>query len=841
MESSATGESSPYKGGLGARLAAWALAATLVAALLCLIQQHSGFGLRVRHEIENDRIQQTPDYFRWRLPEQYRTPLVDRTAVLLKDGKPWLNRSVSNKNLREFGAGWFYMVGGGVNFIPNEEMNLRAAAARLSLVTPLQFKPKFWPKLAALIFGQLLLVQWLRRRAGLPLWRGRTAGRGEWEAATLVLALLAFWGICAGLSARADFTDHAYVIKGIQESDAGGWYEMAVGLKEGRGLTGAFENQRPWYTIFLAGLFSLFGEGLGVLRGFNVLALLTGVLAAFTMGRLLGSMVVAVALAALLLMSDMHQNYLHAALTENGGLLLAGVSLLGAWLAAWTLSRRWAAAAGALNGLATLTSGVTLFTLPGYALLLTLFPLWRRAPWQRALQLGVVYTLAASLVVGGWIIRQKIVHDRFALSYNSAEVLAGGSDPEDGRLTVRVLNKARDAGLDLSNEDNRYDSMIKVFKSNVAADPAGYAQRVLQASLDSLAYLPVDDPVVRTVLMLALIFFAMGPWLRHGQWHALALTAGLLALWEHHQWAVNMWLLAAAIYLLLRRSHRPSEKLTVLLLVATALAVMVLAGLSGNVASKRFWLVADWSVLALILGGMRHFIVTSAGLLSFVLRRCQLPAWVAGEPAAPPEAVAALEPPRFIPVSMVTLLALAAICGGLVLGQTLRGPRPLFAGLDPAMGESHLAALLEAAKEREPMLKEVPLASVATRVVLDAGMTAVFAAGEGTQHWMPFYLVRPYERWVSYWRVADREGDFTSQMSAVGSGPPVSLPAGQPLFAAGVFSTGEHRINDEPVPVFEVIFIAPLRQEASVWKPELDSIKVLPPSPEALSAARGQR
>lgn len=836
METSATSESFLSGGGRAGRWLAGCLGLTLLALGLALVQQHSGYGVRVRLEIPKERLMPHESYFRWRLPEPYRTAVVERVGVLERDGLPWLNRSVSNKNLREFGAGWYYLGDGGVNLAPDDGLDPRKSPARLSVVVPYQFKPKVWRLAALLVLAQVLLLQWLRRGSGPPLPEGIRLRTRTWEVATLGMLGLALGAIALGWVTRRGFIDHAFVVRGLQESDAGGWYHLALGLMEGRGLTGIFENQRPFYSLFLAGLFTLFGEGLAMLRGFNALALLVAAGAAFTVGRLLGTAVTGLALVALLVGADWHLNYLHAALTENGGVLLAAVALLGAWQAAWTLSRRWAAVAGALNALATLTSGITLFTLPGYALLITFFPLWRRTPWRRALTLGVVYTVAASVVVGSWLVRQKVVHDRFTLSYNSAEVLAGGSDPVDGKLTVRVLQRAHAAGMDLSNADERYDTMIRIFKENVAADPGGYARRVLAEMAESLDYLPTDDPVVRTVLLLALLGFATGPWLRRGQWHALLLAAGLALLWDRHHWEVSGGLLAAAGYLLLRRSRPPAARLMALLLVVTVLAVMLLGGLVGNVATKRFWLVADWCVLAVVLAGARHGLVAVSCLITQGLQRCGLPVWFTGETQPEPAGPAALDCPRFIPVAQLATLLLACLCGGLVLAATLRGPRPPFPGLDVARAEAQAMEVLEVAQQRVPLLAEVPVAELTTRVVLDDGMTAAFAAGEGTQHWLPIYHRRGYERWVAMWRLADRQGDFTLLLPVLAPGAPPRLPRDQPVLVMGAHSEGRNRINGDPVKIFEPLWLVPLVAGAEGWQPDLAALAVFPPTPEALRA-----
>ncbi len=847
MESNATGESCPKQGGgsVVVRLLRLSLAVTLVLAALGLVQQFYGI-IRVRHDIENDRIQKTEDYYRWRLPEQYRTPPVDRQAIFLENGRPGLNRSLSNRNLREFGAGWYFMVGGGVNFIPHGGADPRVMdGAHFSLVTPLQFKPKVWRRVAVAVFGQLLLLQWLRRRARPGLDAEQSAVFSRWKIATLVVLGIAAAVTWHSLSARRDFTDHAFVIKGIQESDAGGWYDMAAGLAAGHGFTGAFENQRPFYSVYLAGLFQVFGEGLRVLRGFNALALVLAVGGVFTLGRLLGSVRLAAALALMMLASDTHLNYLQAALTENGGLMLAVLALLAAWQAAWTLSPHWAAVAGLVNGLAALVSGVTLFTLPGYALVIFLFPLFRRTPWRRALLLGAVYTAAASVVVGSWLVRQKAVHDRFTLSYNTSDVLAGGADPEEGYFNGRILDKARAAGLDLSTADARYDSLMRMYRENVAADPAGYLRRVALAAVASVKFLPGDDPAVQISFLLALFAFGLIPAWRSGQWHALAVAAVLMAAWARHEFAVTPLLLLAGVYLMLRRERSPAARLAVLLLVVTVAAVMFLAGLAGNVATKRFWLVADWSALALVLGGARHFIEIAGGLLQFGLARLKIPAWLAGSPAPLPRASAAFDTPRFIPATSVFILALSLFCGGVALAQTLRGPQSRFGPLEP-VSQDALAAALAAAAARQPALAEVPADRVVTRLVLRNGRrNAWFGPGEGTQHWLPAYAMRPYARWVTQYRTLNQHGEPAGVQIALERDPSSGVPPRDaPLMLAGILTPGQNRINSDPVPIFETLFILPLRQEkrsGEPWRPALDQLIVFPPSPEALAAARAGR
>jgi hypothetical protein len=784
---------------------------TLVTTGILLAQQLYGLGLTTTHSIPPDRIQKSDDYFRWKLPEHYRTDLVSHLGVLFENNHAWPNRSKSNRDLRQSGAGWYFINDGGVNFIPLHSIDPRKTPPTYSLLTPLQFKPKLWVILTALLGIQLVVL--LRTRAL------QTFSLPSPSRLTLpLLFALAVVTVILSLQTRQHFTDHAFIIKGLQESDASGWFTMADRLAQGHGLTGGFDNQRPFYTFFLGTLFALFGTSLTVMKALNAFGLILAIGGVFSLGLLLHSRSLGLILALALVISDTHLNNLQIALTENGGQALSIFALLTVWLATWHLSRLWALVSGLLSGLAVLTSGITLFTLPAYALILTITPILRRSPWQRALSLGLTFTLASTLVIGSWLVRQKIVHDRITLSYNTADILSGGSDPIEKQFNGKILEKAATAGFDISTARARYDSLMTVFRQNVAQDPAGYVRQVARAFWASPHYLPFTDRGFRLAAILALLAFGTITALCSRQMLPLLIAIGLALLWNHHDFTTPPFLLFCAATLSLWRATSPAERLATVLILVTVLATMVLAGLSGNVATRRFWLVTDWSALAILLAGARHFILAAADIAPPFLTRLRLPTWLTGTALPEPSGSAALTAPSFIQIGAITLLSFATFSTVVIATQTLRGPHSTLGPLDIKTIQS-----------------QRPSSPVTSHIALLTDAQATFQAYEGTQHWLSLYAPRPYPRWIAHFTLLDSSGEHVGMSPVLGQTSLKEVPLNTPLLLNGIYTPAKNSLNSAPTRIFEILSITPLTRPTlnTPWQPDPTRTINFPPTPEA--------
>jgi 4-amino-4-deoxy-L-arabinose transferase-like glycosyltransferase len=765
-----------------------------------------------------------------------------RRAEFLQNNELWINQSVANRDLEKLGPGWFHWIDGGVNFIPKKPSDPTAPSVHYSIISPTQFKPRVAWLLGSLLLSQLLLYnRFCRHRPQLrflspnglfcgdstaPSWCG--------EALLLGFALVA---IFTSLHTHRDLTDHAFMVKGIPESDASAWFTMAVGLAEGEGLKGGFQNQRPFYPTFLAALFSFFGVKLSLAQGFNAICLAFSVAGVYSIGRLLHTRWLGLVLAVGSITATTHLDYVHAIITENGGNVFALLSLLSAWLAAWILSPRWAFLAGLVNGLAALTSGVTLLTLPLYLLIIVAFPIARRVPWRRALLIGLFYTLGATLTVGPWIARQKIVNNRLTLSFNTAEVLAGGADLTHGRLSKESFLEAQSKGTNLSDANQRYEYFINQYLQSISANPLGYLRQLGRAFLASVDYLPSKVAGFQLTLLLGLFGFGLWPALQRGQWLAVPFAGLLMFLWARSHFDVTPLMLLAATFLAWRRNPLPATRLVIALLVATTLATMILAALSGNVATKRFWLVADWAPYAILLTGTKYFVVSAAALSHRLLARTSLPGWISGSPDFPPLPGAAMSPPPFIALSTFAWLSFSALCAATTLSLSLRGPQPPFSipielSL-PAIADSGLKQA-QAAGHRLP---DVPPDQLSIHLARLGDLHATLKANEGTQHWIQIYAERPYPRWVAKFTLLNSNGTSKGYVNAIGQDNLLNIPKNTPIIVVGVLSHSINRINLGFTPLLETLLIIPLARPnpQSPWEPDFSTQTPFPPTPEALS------
>ena len=818
------------------------LSVTILLCILALCQQFYGIGLTTRHELDPDRIQSLSSYCRWKFPEHYRSPLMARRAEFFQNDDRWINQSVANRDLEKLGPGWFHWIDGGVNFIPIKPSDLTDPSVRYSITAPTQFKPRVGWLLGSLLLCQLLLYNRFCRTHPQPLYlsaNGLFCGDGtapRWCGEALILGF-ALVAIFASLHTHRDLTDHAFMVKGIPESDASAWYTMAVGLAEGQGLKGGFQNQRPFYPTFLAALFSFFGVKLTLAQGFNAICLAFSVAGVYSIGRLLHTRWLGLVLAVGSITATTHLDYVHALITENGGNVLAILSLLSAWLAAWILSPRWAFLAGLVNGIAALTSGVTLLTLPLYLLIIIAFPLARRVPCRRALLIGLCYTLGATLTVGPWIARQKIVNNRFTLSFNTAEVLAGGADLTHGRISKESFLEAQANGANLSDANQRYEYFINQYVQSVSANPLGYVRQLARAFLASIDYLPSQVAGFQLTLLLGLFGFGLWPALQRGQWLAVPFVGLLMFLWARSHFDVTPLMLLAATFLAWRRNPLPATRLVIALLIATTLATMVLAALSGNVATKRFWLVADWAPYALLLVGTKYFVVSTAALAHRILARSALPSWISGSPAFPPLPGAAMSPPPFIAFSTLAWLSFSALCAATTLTLSLRGPQtpfptPVNLSL-PAIAESGL----KHAQAAGHSLPQIPPDRLSIHLARLGDLHATLEANEGTQHWIQVYAQRPYPRWVAKFTLLDSSGNSKGYFNAIGQGSLLPIPKDTPLIVVGILSHSINRINLGFTPLLETLLIIPLSRPnpQSPWQPDFTNQTLFPPTPEALA------
>jgi hypothetical protein len=811
-------------------LARIALVVTSVGTALLILQQFGGFGVTIVHSIKPDRIKKADEIYKWQLPEDYRSQLLNLNSSLLEDGVPFLNRSHSARELPKMGAGWFHVFRGNIKFMPTDGSDPRSSKHRYTVRTPLQFEPELWWWMGGLIAALLLVINWLRR--GNPDEEPAPRWRGEQVWPVLGIFIVALVVTISHMASHRDHGDGIFVLKGIQESDAGGWHAMGLGLQRGQGLTTAFESQRPLYSVLLAFVYSITQPTVFVGQLFNGLLLAVACAALWWLGQILQRRWLGIGLAAVVLAGGLNLAYAHGLLTENAGLPLAILALISAWQAAWLLSPKGSFVAGAINGIAAMASGVTLFTLPIYAIWILANSFMRRAPWRRVILICVLYTVGATAVILPWMCRQQAKHGHFTISFNTAEVLAGGASPTEGHLDAVMLRDAAAHGVDLDNCEQRFQWFIDQYKALVAEDPIGYMQRVLHAANESLKSLPDSASAVPAILLIAMMGAVIHRTLRTGRITLFVIACAVVVLWIRAEAEIEPPVLLAAAYLAFRRARHPSERLAVGLLIGTVLATLFISGISGNIAPKRFWIATDWSVFALVSLGSWALIEMVSDLATAGLRAAGAPNWVLG--GGSPPVSATVEGPRFLGGTLTAVLVVCGLAVGTCMGLTWRGPRP--AGPTAVDFDTQTIAPRLIATHPEDRFQKTAPDLFQLRVMMLREPPVHLAEGEGFQHWMPTYNSRDYKRWICRFSLLDEHGILHSEISLLGRGSLATVPKNVPLLCIYLNLVEQNKISGEPTGIPCLCLTAPLLQDPKTgkWNVDETAIQHFPAPPDLL-------
>jgi hypothetical protein len=521
---------------------------------------------------------------------------------------------------------------------------------------------------------------------------------------------------------------------------------------------------------------------------------------------------------------------LHAVLTENSGLAFAVVAMLVSWAAVWELSPRWSLLAGVTHGLGVLASGLTLFALPFYSLLVVANPLARRAPWRTAVLMAVMFVAGVSMVLLPWMTRQKMVYGHFTLSLNAGELLAGTASPE-GRLNPALLAEAGPAGRNITDPGERNAYFMGRFKEMVAEDPGAYFKHVGKSVLEAFELVQVEDPVFVLAGLLVALLPAVAAGLRGaGGWHllaALAVMAGWLQIRCEHVLPATV----ALGFFVWRRARWPEERLALAFVFATIAGLALLGGLTGNQVTKRSWTTADWAVGAVLLLGLVRLVEDGGGFLRTMAARTGVLGLWTGVPV-PPEPRRAADAPPVLRALAVALLGFALASLGFVLARSAGAPADPFPGLAEFDAKAAGVSLLA----RHPDLAVQDASRLAFRAGAYTGMKADMRKWEGTGNWMPHYESRPFRRTLAVMRWWDRGYGAGVLLEPVRfSSLPSGLSRHTPVLCVMVSNPGLNHLDKTPAPMNEALALAPLRRGADGrWAVDESVAWFIKPTPEAV-------
>src|SRR5262249_41605975 len=272
---------------------------------------------------------------------------------------------------------------------------------------------------------------------------GRALARLEaihpaWIGLAIGLVAVAF-RIAVGVGHAGDTFGH--VIKGVPVSDARRWAVMAEDFARGQRWDPTWgmwwDGVRPLYWMFLGSLFALTGPSVVAAWAANVaFGAIAAVLMFEIVRRLANAWLGAIAGLALALDFE-NARYALSVTTEPLGNVLALVALY--FIVLGTSARRSAAsfAGGIALGLCNLARPLSLAaaaTVP-FAMALVL----RRKPdataWRRVIGVTAWFIAGVTAAIAPWMLRQRVVHEVWTISVNSAEMAYAAATRRYGRWT----------------------------------------------------------------------------------------------------------------------------------------------------------------------------------------------------------------------------------------------------------------------------------------------------------------------------------------------------------------------------------------------------------------------
>ncbi len=824
------------------KLAMWArrVAVLLSGVLgLALAQQFYGLGLMERLPImaTSPKLFQDGKAFRYRLPDDYTTTLMAAKGQVLENGVLLLNRRLHANEVVDHGGGTYHFKPPHVRFSAPDDSDIRSNGRTYEVLAPKQLDEEVFYWLGGLLFLALGVAVSGGGAARLPLvaWLPRT---GWVFAIALVVAV-------SHVFLHPDLSSGGLLVKGMPESDAGGWHEMAVDFAQGRGITTSWGSQRPFYSVLLGAAYGVFGHSVVVAKLLHAVILAVAAAMVVSFAGALRQRWAGVAVAAVLVWSEEHELMMHSILTENAGLLFAVLGVGALWVAgqrggdegrglkaeilSWPMLQ--ALVAGLLVGFGNLASGVLLVVVPVAPFILVAMALRGdrvalpvRAGLRRGVLTAAAFTLGVCLVFLPWMARQHAHYGVFTLSTNTGELLYGGADPVNGKLSGANFHLPEQAGIPMEDLGARMRFFMGKYTAQVASAPAAYVAQVLGAWGRVFHAAPLDSAVLRLGVLLLLLGAGASLSLRLGNMIPALVALGLMWGWLYVEPTATLPILLVGAGLCLGFARGFGERWLVGLVGLTLGCGTFLSALAGGVGVGRFWMVLDWALGLLVCLGACHAValLSWAGLAGWKRLRGAV---VVPEPVA----VSRLEGVvvRAWQRAGLGLVAVSILALAMVMGRTWGGPVKMLPSFD--------SVLQAAPKEVQWAVQQHPDAAAhglgagaQVTLALDEGRAAYLAAGEDIGTFHANYQRRGYARWVVSPAILSPEGIRRgAQSMQCRTTVQTWQRLGQPALWVWVPGEGLNSITNALEPTCEVLAIIPLKRslDGQHWEADREATR----------------
>jgi hypothetical protein len=804
------------------------IAAIFVALLGAAVLQKTA-GILFHKEIEigvlssqqhRRRFSPRENHFAGLIPESYRTDLVMARGILLEDGMALQHRRLSIGALSGTLGSNYALTQKYVHFQSSDGSDPNDNGKRYTLRVPQRVKPGLlWG-----LFGALVLTSHLAFRSGPPLTspspldgHSRFRSRPWLEGATVLVLSLA--GGVVALVRFAHYSDGGLCVLGKPYSDAIGWHQVALFLREGLGFTASYSDNRPFYPIFQAMVFLFTGPSVAAAQCTNVLLLAMGGIFVYATARELFSRPVAFCALAFVLTAENYQHMAPMLITEIPAYAFgaAGVFLLACGCSPEKRNHRtWLLfLAGVFLGCSNLARPHTLLALPLCGLVILLAGLSGRWGWRPILLRGVLFGVGIVVVFLPWVAREKRVHDVWGISLNSSEMLYATASTQGGKWNKEEFDEAAADGYTKDDPAALHKYFGRRLAESVRTDPGAYAATIGRGFVDFFRALTIEKPLILAILALAtLATLFTGAWAARS---ALPLLAAPV-FWYLGSWA-DGWrgyeLVPLALLVLLlaeRKRARNAVLMAALFLAGTGL----LSAMVGNFGLHRGEPIIEWIFVMIFV----------AATLSLARLCCR---WGAGKTSTP--AQIASVPPRGSVFLANAVFGFMLMAGSalLVCNLTASPPENEITHLD----ESTRRQATSAAAARVPELVSADPALVFAELVTIDDYRWEIPAGMDVGHWSRLFERRNQSRTTAYVHEGPRPRRGAGMIGAHFRGSLESVEKRRPYILVGLRNQLPHPPMDHDGLIIEALALVPCDSSGRNLDP--DAVLPFPPSHEALA------
>lgn len=304
----------------------------------------------------------------------------------------------------------------------------------------------------------------------------------------------------------------AYIsIGGIPFSDAQGWDKLAINIAQGKGMTGEWSARRPLFPMILACFYTWFGHSFSVGKIVNIVASALAIPFVYLIGEIVSNRIVAIATVVALIINFDQMNYALTMMSEPTGFLFFSISIYFLLRGIKENRMKLLFISGLFFGLSNLSRTLTIISFPGLVLCIIYLMKQENIAYRKIIYSIITICMGMAVILTPWLMRQKAVHDIYAISDNSADSFYAATSASFGIWSSKVDRETAKAGVKGIKE--RYHYHKKEGLRNLKNHPEIFTGNIIKLYIQYINYLNIRKGIYHLLCLayIGLLFLFVYP------------------------------------------------------------------------------------------------------------------------------------------------------------------------------------------------------------------------------------------------------------------------------------------------------------------------------------------